>query len=258
MGKILDILKGVKEKQLDALNAPSLPKEFVLKSISDSNINPHVVAHLYPKSPISEQYRKLRENIKTIIQEHNVKVLAVTSSVLAEGKSITALNLAVSMTKDIDCRNVLLVDCDLRRGNIDGSLGLKSKVGLSEYLLLGADTDSILYKTKINKLTIIPRGKVTENPAELLASAKMGDLLEKLKKKFDFIVLDTPPVIPIADSSIISAQADGVLMVVRAGKTQRGVVKHAQELLDQAKANLLGYVLTHIEYYVPEYIYKYV
>ena len=71
-------------------------------------------------------------------------------------------------------------------------------------------------------------------------------------------MLDTPPVIPIADSSIISAQADGVIMVVRAGKTQRGVVQHAQELLDQAKANLLGYVLTHIEYYVPEYIYKYV
>lgn len=258
MGKILGMLKDAQEKQMHASNIPSLPKEFILKSVNDSDINPHIVTHFYPKSPISEQYRRLRENVKILRIQNKIKTLAITSSVLDEGKSITALNLAVSMTKDIDCGNVLLIDCDLRRGSIDASLALKSKVGLSEYLLLNADVDNILFKTKINKLTIIPKGKIAESPVELLASAKMKDLLEKLKKRFDFIILDTPPVIPVADAGIISAQADGVIMVVRAGKTQRGIVKHAQELLNQAKANLLGYVLAHVEYHIPEYLYRYV
>jgi capsular exopolysaccharide synthesis family protein len=104
----------------------------------------------------------------------------------------------------------------------------------------------------------MPRGKIANDPAELLGSKKMTDLIEKLKKKFDYIIFDTPPVVAVADSSIIASQADGTIMVVQAGKTQRGIVKHATELLEQAKANLLGYVLTHIEYPIPESIYRYV
>jgi len=250
--------KKSRRLNLDVLDSPSLPKEFVLKSVRDSDINSHIVTHFYPKSPISEQYKRLRENIKMHNKEHKMKVFSITSSSIGEGKTITALNLAVAMTHDVDCKNVLIIDCDLRRGNIDKSLGLEQKAGLSEYLHLGSEPDSILYKTNIDKLTIIPRGKVAENPAELLASAKMKDLIQKLRADFDYIILDTPPVIPVADSAIISSEADGVIMAIRAGKTQRGIIKHAAELLTQAKANLLGYVLTNVEYYIPHYIYKYV
>lgn len=259
MRKIFETIKKVQEEKLNFLSMPTLPKEFILKSVSDSNIDPRIVAYFDPKSPISEQYKRLRENIKAFSLDKQVKVLAITSAVHNEGKTITALNLAVAMAQDIDCRKVLLVDCDLRRGSIDRSLGFeKSEVGLAEFLLLGADIDNILFKTKIDKLTIIPKGKISENPAELLASAKMKNLMKKLKEKFDFIILDTPPVIPLADAGIIGSVVDGILMVVRSGKTQRGIVKHATEILKQAKSEVLGYVLTHVEYYIPQYIYKYV
>lgn len=255
---ILNLLKNIQAKQVDALNMPSLPKEFILKSVSDSNLNPHIVTYFEPDSPLSEQYRRLRENIKTIRKKDKLQTIAITSSVKSEGKSITSLNLAVAMAKDIDCKSVLLMDCDLRRGALDESLDLNLKVGLSDYLFLGADVESILYKTKIDKLTLMPRGKIINDPAELLGSNRMSDLLDKVKKKFDYIILDTPPVIAVADSNIVCAQADGVVMVIRAGKTQRGIVNHSTDLLAQSKTKLLGYVLTHIEYPIPESIYKYV
>ena len=258
MGKNIDKPKNRGNGLLDGLNSPSLPKEFILKSVRDSNINSHIVTHFYPKSPISEQYRRLRENIRSLNKQHNMKVFAMTSSNVGEGKTLTSLNLAVTMTHNFDCKNVLIIDGDLRRGNIDSALGMNSQVGLSEYLLLGADIDNIIFKTKIEKLSIIPRGKIAENPAELLSSDKMAALMTELRKRFDYIIVDAPPVIPVADPAIISGLADGVIMVIRAGKTQSGIVKHATELLEQSKANLLGYILTHVEYYIPHYIYKYV
>ncbi|MBI4846591.1 MAG: glutamine--fructose-6-phosphate transaminase (isomerizing) [Candidatus Omnitrophica bacterium] len=184
MWRIAKAIESLKEKQMDLMDMPSLPKEFILKSVSDSNLHPNLVTHFYPKSPISEQYRKLRENFKSLNKEKAIKVFSITSSIANEGKSITALNLAVSLTHDVDCKNVLLIDSDLRRGNIDGMLGMLPQVGLSEYLLLGADIENILFKSKINKLTIIPRGKIVENPTELLASSKMDSLLKMVREKF--------------------------------------------------------------------------
>ena len=253
-----EALKTVKDKQIDAFTMPSLPKEFILKSVQDSNLNTHIVTHFYPKSPIAEQYRRLRENIKHKMQKNNYKTIAITSAVNDEGKSLTSLNLAVALAKDVDVKKVLLVDCDLRKGKIDASLALNSKIGLSEYLLLGAETENIVFKTKIDKLSIIPKGKVCDNPSELLASEKMKKLLADLKKKFDVIILDTTPLIPIADAGIVCALADAVVMVIRAGKTQQGIVDHATEVLEAAHSNLIGYTLTHVEYYLPGYIYKYV
>lgn len=258
MKRVLDVLKQVHDKQLDGLGMPALPKEFILKSVSDSNINEHIVTYFDAKSPISEQYRRLRENLKTIAQKDQLKVIAVTSSAASEGKTLTCLNLAVAMTKDVDCKKVLIIDCDLRRGTVESSLGMESKVGLSDYLHLNADVENIIYKTKIKKLSIIPKGKISDDPADLLASLKMKELLKKVKDKFDMVIIDTAPVIAVADSGIVCSQADAAIMVVRAGKTQRGIVKHAAEILEQSKVNLLGYVLTHIEYPIPEYIYKYV
>ncbi|RKY37258.1 MAG: hypothetical protein DRP78_01580 [Candidatus Omnitrophota bacterium] len=258
MGKISDFFKNTQIKQFNGLSLPSLPRQFVLKSVNDANINPHIVTYFYPKSPISEQYRRLRENIKSLSRQKNIKAIGITSAVTEEGKSITALNLAVIMTRDIDFNNILLIDCDLRCGVVDLALGLKSKTGLSEYLSIGTDIDNILFKTKIDKLTVMPKGSIIENPSELLASEKMQTLLAILRKRFDLIILDTPPILPIADAGVVGAQVDGMILVVRLGKTQKGMVEQAEELLVQSKVNLLGYVLTHVEYHIPEYVYKYV
>ena len=184
------------------------------------------------------------------------KVIGIISLKGGVGKTSTVTALGDAMSGFGE--KVLLVDCDLRRGTIDASLDLRSKVGLSDYLMLGADENSILYKTKINKLTIIPRGKMADNPVELLGSAQMEVLLDKLKSQFDYIILDTPPIVPVADAGIVCSLADGVVLVIRAGKTQRDIVKHATELLAQSNSNMLGYVLTHVEYHMPEYLYRYV
>ncbi len=258
MKKFIDTLKEVHNKQLDGLGLPALPKEFILKSVSDSNIDPHIVTYFDSKSPITEQYRRMRENIKTIARKDNIKTIAITSAVPNEGKTLTCLNMAVALTKDVDCKKVLLVDCDLRRGSIESSLGMESKVGLSDYLHLNAEAENIIYKTKIKKLSIIPKGKITDDSADLLASSKFKVLIEKLKEKFDFVILDTTPAIAVSDAGIVCAQSDAAIMVIRTGRTQRGIVKHAAEILTQSKVNLVGYVLTHIEYPIPEYIYRYV
>ena len=108
MKNFMNTLKRVHDQQLDGLGMPALPKEFILKSVSDSNIDPHIVAYFDQKSLITEQYRRLREHIKTIVQKDKMKTIAVTSSVANEGKTLTCLNLAVVMTKDIDCKKILL------------------------------------------------------------------------------------------------------------------------------------------------------
>ena len=114
MKKFIEGLKKVDKGVLDGLNGPSLPKEFILKSVSDSNINSHIVTHFYPKSPIAEQYRRLRENIKMLNKHHNMKLFSITSSTIGEGKTLTTLNLAVAMTHNVDCKN----DNSLQRLNI--------------------------------------------------------------------------------------------------------------------------------------------
>src|SRR6185436_15802456 len=96
-----------------------------------------------------------------------------------------------------------------------------------------------------------------ENPAELLDSEKMKRFILEMKSQFDHIIIDTPPIISVTDAGIVGAQADGVIMVVQAGRTQRGIVKRATELLQQTHAKILGHVLTNIEYHLPEYIYRY-
>ena len=246
------------EKKFAALLTPSLPKEFILKSAADSTIDARLVSYFYPHSAASEQYRRLRENIKKIGKTRQIQTLAITSAVPGEGKSITAVNLAISLAKDVDCPRVLVIDADLRRGTLDKRVGINGKVGLSEYLSIGAEKDNIIYKTMIDKLSIIPRGKMIENPAELLASNKMVGLLNELKREFAYIIIDTTPLIAATDAAILCGIADSSLIVIRSGKTRRGLVDHAREILEQAHGSLIGFVLTQVEYHVPEYIYKYV
>ncbi|MCM8814097.1 MAG: CpsD/CapB family tyrosine-protein kinase [Candidatus Omnitrophica bacterium] len=259
MDKFIEVIKKVRLQDFGSLKLPMLPKEFILRSAHDSTLDPHLVTHLYPKSPLAEQYRRLRENIRTVLSRENINTLAVSSSVGDEGKTLTAINLAVLIAREMDCRRgVLLVDGDLRRGRIDNALGMAPKAGLSEYLRLGADIEHILYDTPVEKLKIIPRGKIVENPTELLSSQKMRQLIQILKGRFDLVIFDTTPVIPVADALALCPMAEAVLFVIRASKTQRGVVKHALEMLQMANAHVIGYMLSGVEHYIPRYLYRYV
>lgn len=219
-------------------------------------VDPHIVSATDPKSPIAEQYRILRTNLQSLGLRPGTRTVVVTSAVHGEGKSVTAINLALTLARQENVK-VVLVDGDLRKGSVQKWLGLTDEdEGLSTALSRGGELNGSLLRLQDPPLAVLPAGPVMDNPAELLESSNMKRLLATLKTQFDVIVIDAPPVLPVADPGILAAQADGVLLVVRAGKTQRKTVTQAQALLAQMKAKVLGCVLTHVEYYLPGY-YRY-
>ena len=218
-----------------------------------AEIDPHIISATDPGSPIAEQYRILRTNLQALWSRPGPKTIVVTSAVHNEGKSVTAINQALTFARQQSLR-VLLVDGDLRKGSVNTWLGLRNgHLGLSSQLPNGADANQALLRLQEPPLSVLPAGPNGDHPAELLASAEMKRLLAGLRAQFDLLLIDAPPVLPVADPAILAAQADGVLLVVRAGSTQRKTVERAHTLLTQAKAKLLGCVLTHFEHYLPNY-----
>lgn len=260
MGKITEALKKAAEERLDRIEKISRVKEndrLVIKKMSDSKVDSRIIAYFDPKALITEQYKILRTNILSLGKHKPLKVIVVTSAIHSEGKTITTLNLAVTLARSTQKVKVLLIDADMRRGRIERYLGSQSAVGLSEVLMGTANVEDALFKVDIENLTFLSCGSVPENPAELLGSDKMSRFLDDMKKQFDYIFIDTPPIIPVTDAGIVGSLSDGVIMVIQAGRTQRGIVQRAGELLNQAHAKTFGYVLTNIEYHLPEYIYRY-
>jgi capsular exopolysaccharide synthesis family protein len=174
---------------------------------------------------------------------------------------VTATNLAVSLAHDLESK-VLLIDCDLRKGTVDNLLNVSHRPGLSEYLNDKAELNSVIHKTKIHNLFVIPAGDTLTTPSELLGSKKMKALLETLKThSFSYIILDTPPVLPFSDAAVLGAQTDGVLLVVKSRKTQAHTVRKTKESLQNGRANLLGFILTQADHasmpYYGDYYYYY-
>lgn len=277
MGKITDALnKAKQEKEVEkqdwlkgqnknaAENPPLLlPLEerlkkriSIAKARDDSGIDPRIVTYFDPKSIISEQYRILRTNIQSNNQPRPLKTLLVSSALGGEGKTITAINLAITMASDLD-KNVLLIDCDLRAGILHRLLAINTTSGLSDILLDGTAEELAFYKTRINNLTLLPRGVISHNPSELLGSKKMRGLLQELKDKFDYIILDSPAAIPVTDACVLGSQVDGVIFVVQAYMTQRRMVEHAYNLFKHVHAKILGFVLTQTDFQAGKYMYRY-
>jgi capsular exopolysaccharide synthesis family protein len=261
MGKITEALKKAARERLARLDKleqkAEVKYEFIAKKTTESNIDPRIVSFYEPKSAVSEQYRMLRTNIQAINAKNPIKAITITSSTHAEGKTITAINLAISMAHDLNNKNILLVDADLRRAKISKYLGISTEIGLSDLITNGSNVDEALINIGINNLTILPAGKIPHNAAELLGSPKLRNLLSLLKQKYDYVIFDSPPIISVTDAGVLGAQTDGVIMVIQANRTQKGVVQHAQHLLKQAQAKLLGYILTNVQYHIPAYIYRY-
>ena len=261
MGKITDALKKAAEERITRLEKLDTQDEvkyqFIAKKTVDSKIDPRIVTFYESDSPVAEQFRTLRTNLLALNSNKPIKAVTLTSSINGEGKTVSSINLAISMAQDLNKKRILLVDADLRRGRVHKYLGITPEIGLTDLLLDGNNLDDAFVNIGINNLTILPAGKVANNPAELLGSMKFKNLLSLLKEKFDYIILDTPPIIPVTDAGLIGALTDGVIMIVQAGRTQRGIIKHAEGLLKQAQAKPLGYIMTNVQYHIPAYIYRY-
>lgn len=260
MGKITNALKKAAEDRIERFDKIARIKDneqLVVKKIGDSKVDQRIITYFDPKALITEQYKILRTNVLSAGKTKPHKALVITSSLHSEGKTLTALNLAVAIAQSTQKPRVLLIDADLRRGRVAKYLGVDQKIGLAEILLDQAEPADALFNIDVENLTFVAAGSVPPNPAELLNSDRMQRFLSLMKSKFDHILIDTPPVISVTDAGIVGAQTDGIIMVIQAGRTQRGIVKRASELLHQAHSKILGHVLTNIEYHLPEYIYRY-
>ncbi|WP_035377852.1 CpsD/CapB family tyrosine-protein kinase [Fervidicella metallireducens] len=203
-----------------------------------------LIMHRKPKSPVAEAYRTLRTNIQFASFDKDIKTVVVTSSGPTEGKSTTAGNLAISMAEM--GKKVLLIDCDLRRPSIHKKFKISNQEGLSNLLVENAKVEDVAVKFMDN-LLILTSGKIPPNPAEMLSSNKMRNFISEMKEEFDFIILDTPPVIAVTDAQILSTMADGVLLVVSSGQAEREAVERSKTLLVNVGANILGVVLNKVE-----------
>lgn len=199
-----------------------------------------LVTHLDPKSIPSEQYRALKTKVFQLYQAQGFKTLLVTSAGMSEGKSITAANLALTMAQEINFK-VLLVDGDLRRPNVHRLLGVEATLGLSDYLSEKCPLEGVVYRSQFENFSLVPAGFVPENPAELLNSSRMRSFMTNVSERFDWIVVDSPPIATLSDSDILAAMTDGVLVVVRALQTPMDLLEKAMEALKGR--NILGIVL---------------
>ncbi len=203
-------------------------------------LNPLLVAGLAPKSLAAEQYRQLRTRLSLAEGANAVRTVLVTSPQKGEGKSITSANLALTMAQELQ-RRVVILEADLRKPSLQQLFGLPPGPGLSEYLTGAADLQQVMTFMPEQHLTVIPAGSTPGNPAELLGSTAMRRLLDQLRTSFDRVILDTPPVLPLADVAILAPLVDGALMVVRAGYTPKPAIENALRAFDSSR--LLGVVL---------------
>ncbi len=209
-----------------------------------NDANKRRIALLQPDSYVAEQYRSLRGRIDALASQRPIRTLAVTSANSGEGKSTCAVNLATVTAMSVG-RNVLLIDCDLRRPKVHWTLGLQPQVGLAEVLLNQATvTDAIQTLDGIN-LDVLPVRTIPSNPSELLASPEMKRLLEEVSGRYDRIILDTPACLGLPDAKSVSEICDGLVMVVRAGVTPKEEVQAALDILDRRR--VVGMVLNGSE-----------
>jgi capsular exopolysaccharide synthesis family protein len=203
-------------------------------------LDPHLVAALAPQSLAAEQYRSLRTRLTRLESGRALRAIIITSPAKGDGKSLTAGNLALTMAQEFQQR-VLLLDSDLRRPSIHRLFGVPESPGLSDVLMGGSTIDDALVSLPDYHLTVMPSGIIPTHPAELLGSAAMRRVLDTLRTRFDRIILDMPPVSPLADVTIAAGLVDGLLLIVRAGVTPKPAIERALSGLDMSK--IVGLVL---------------
>jgi succinoglycan biosynthesis transport protein ExoP len=220
--------------------------------------NPALLLDLDGRSPLSEAYRQLRTSVLLSTAGHAPKSLLVTSCVPSEGKSTTAINLAVSLVQT--GARVLVIDADMRRPTIHSYFGIENERGLCNILanvMSGSEILNMIQKERDSGLYVLTSGPIPPNPAELIGSDQMRRLVVELGATFDHIVIDSPPIASFTDGVLLSAISDGVILVVHANECSRKVVKRSQEALDEVGARVLGVVLNRVRTHSPDYHYGY-
>ncbi len=196
------------------------------------------------KSITSENYRTLRTNIEYFSKNNGLKTILITSSQPEDGKTTVAGNLALSLVEV--GKKVVLVDCDLRRPAIHKYLNIGNRAGVSEIIIDNVSVETAAQEC-IKGLDVITSGRIPSNPSEILDSDNMERLLKNLKENYDYVILDSPAILEVADAQILSSKVDGTILVARLEKTKKNNIINAGELLNQVKANIIGTVLNRVK-----------
>lgn len=207
-----------------------------------------------PKSVAAENIRTLRTNLQFTFVSDNIKVIMITSSLTGEGKSFISANLAAAF--GLINTKVLIVDCDMRRGRQKKIFGINDEKGLSNLLLDDVKNyKKYIQKTEVDNLFVLPSGVVPPNPSELLGSDKNIELFEKLKKDFDLIILDCPPVNAVTDTLVLSSLADEAVLVCKYKQTPMDMLVAAKKALENTKIKFAGVVMNDAETRRSKYYY---
>jgi len=244
LGLGLAILRDILDTSIRSAEAlRSISQVPVLGVISSdgSTKKPPLLVDRSPRSPRAEAFRQIRTNLQFVNVDSPLRVLVVTSSSAQEGQSTTAANLALTIAET--GRRVLLIEGDLRRPKVAEYLGLEGSVGLTNVLAGQVDVKDVLQPWGHGNMTVLPSGSIPANPSELLGSHSMKRLLDSLKKSFDIIIIDTPPLLPVTDAAVTAVFADGAVVIVRHGKTTRHQLTMSLRALDAVGAKILGTVL---------------
>ena len=193
-------------------------------------------------SAIAESFRKLRTNLHFLSVDNPPRMIVVTSSVPNEGKSTTAINIALALAEADN--EVLLVDGDMRRPSVDNYLDIVGSVGLSTILSGGTSVAEALQDTKFQRLTVLAAGASPPNPSELLGSLAAKTLLQELRERFDYVIIDSPPLLAVTDAAVLAVNSDGALLMARFGHTRRDQISQSVRMLADVGADLLGTVMT--------------
>lgn len=224
-------------------------------SLSPNQVNRNVVSLTAPASLAAEQYRTLYYRLEKLREVRPMKIVALTSALPGEGKTVSTVNLAFTAARANPEKRILLIDADMRRSQVAQVLGIKSKPGLSDLISGDAELRDVVRRFKSSHLTVIPGGATPEEPTQLLASARMKHLLKLVRDNFDEIYIDLPPTLPFADAAILGGQVDGVVMVIRANVTPFKQVTQAVEML--AGAPIVGCVLNGADLSATPYLKSY-
>lgn len=191
-----------------------------------------------------EAFRKLRTNLQFVDTRNSVQAIVVTSSVPGEGKSSTCANLALAMVAT--GRRVLVIEADLRRPRVSQYFGLDRTLGLTDAVAGQVDVSEVIQSWGSSGLDVLPSGHIPPNPSELLGSDEMGNILMKLREVYDFIIMDTPPLLPVTDAAVLAARSDGVVLVANHNRTTRGQIVQSLRSLTSVAARFLGTVVTMV------------